>query len=109
MIALEAHRFGVEKLPQQILASIKERSILHEEFGMYWKDNIGGYYWYQAPIETQALLIEAFDEVNKDETAVEDMKVWLLKQKQTTDWKTTKATAEACYALLLKGNRIAYQ
>ena len=106
MIALEAHRFGVEKLPQQILASIKERSILHEEFGMYWKDNIGGYYWYQAPIETQALLIEAFDEVNKDETAVEDMKVWLLKQKQTTDWKTTKATAEACYALLLRGTEL---
>ena len=106
MIALESHRFDVEKLPQQILASIKERSILHEEFGMYWKDNIGGYYWYQAPIETQALLIEAFDEVNKDETAVEDMKVWLLKQKQTTDWKTTKATAEACYALLLKGTEL---
>ena len=106
MIALESHRFEVEKLPQQILASIKERSILHEEFGMYWKDNIGGYYWYQAPIETQALLIEAFDEVNKDETAVEDMKVWLLKQKQTTDWKTTKATAEACYALLLKGTEL---
>ena len=106
MIALEAHRFGIEKLPQQILASIKERSILHEELGMYWKDNIGGYYWYQAPIETQALLIEAFDEVNNDENAVEDMKVWLLKQKQTTDWKTTKATAEACYALLLKGTEL---
>jgi len=106
MIALEAHRFGIEKLPQQVLASIKERSILHEELGMYWKDNVGGYYWYQAPIETQALLIEAFDEVNNDETAVEDMKVWLLKQKQTTDWKTTKATAEACYALLLKGTEL---
>jgi hypothetical protein len=26
-----------------------------------------------------------------------------LKQKQTQDWKTTKATAEACYALLLQG------
>jgi uncharacterized protein YfaS (alpha-2-macroglobulin family) len=106
MIALEAHRFGIEKLPQQVLASIKERSILHEELGMYWKDNVGGYYWYQAPIETQALLIEAFDEVNNDETAVEDMKVWLLKQKQTTDWKTTKATAEACYALLLRGTEL---
>jgi uncharacterized protein YfaS (alpha-2-macroglobulin family) len=32
------------------------------------------------------------------------MKLWLLKQKQTTSWKTTKATAEACYALLLSGS-----
>jgi hypothetical protein len=30
-------------------------------------------------------------------------KVWLLKQKQTRDWKTTKATADAVYALLLRG------
>jgi uncharacterized protein YfaS (alpha-2-macroglobulin family) len=60
-------------------------------------------YWYQAPIETQALLIEAFDEVANDQASVEEMKLWLLKSKQTQDWKTTKATAEACYALLLRG------
>lgn len=104
MIALEAQRFEVKDLPTQIMASIKERAIVHEELGMYWKDNVWGYYWYEAPIETQALLIEAFDEVSKDATAVEEAKVWLLKQKQTTDWKTTKATTEAVYALLLRGS-----
>lgn len=103
MIALQAKRYEIEKLPEQIMASIKERAIIHDEMGMYWKDNVWGYYWYEAPIETQALLIEAFDEVTNDMTSVEEMKVWLLKQKQTTDWKTTKATAEACYALLLRG------
>lgn len=103
MIALQAKRYEVKELPEMIIASLKERAITHEELGMYWKDNVSGYYWYQAPIETQALLIEAFDEVTGDMRSVEDMKVWLLKQKQTTDWKTTKATAEACYALLLRG------
>ena len=44
-------------------------------------------------------MIEAFDEVANDKVAVEDCKVWLLKQKQTQDWKTTKATADAVYAL----------
>jgi hypothetical protein len=48
-------------------------------------------------------MIEAFDEVMNDAKAVEDCKVWLLKQKQTQDWKTTKATADAVYALLLRG------
>jgi hypothetical protein len=48
-------------------------------------------------------MIEAFDEVMNDARAVEDCKVWLLKQKQTQDWKTTKATADAVYALLLRG------
>lgn len=103
MLALEAKRFDVPALPQTIMASLKERAIVHEEMGMYWKENVSGYYWYQAPIETQAMLIEAFDEVTNDQDAVEELKVWLLKNKQTSDWKTTKATAEACYALLLRG------
>lgn len=103
MIALQAKRNDIETLPTKITKSLKERSIVHEELGMYWKENTSGYYWYQAPIETQAMMIEAFDEVANDQDAVEELKVWLLKQKQTTDWKTTKATAEACYALLLRG------
>jgi hypothetical protein len=49
-------------------------------------------------------MIEAFDEVMADAKTVEECKVWLLKQKQTQDWKTTKATADAVYALLLRGD-----
>jgi uncharacterized protein YfaS (alpha-2-macroglobulin family) len=103
MIALALHRYDDKETPKDIIASLKEFSLYSEEMGMYWKDNYAGYYWYQAPIETQALLIEAFDEAGNDKKSVENMKVWLLKQKQTQDWKTTKATVEACYALLLKG------
>lgn len=71
--------------------------------GMYWKEFNAGYYWYQAPVEAQALMIEVFNDIAKDEKAVSDLKTWLLKQKQTQNWKTTIATAEACYALLLQG------
>ena len=106
MIALQAHRSGDSELSNMVMVSLKERAIEHEELGTYWKDNTVGYYWYQAPIETQALMIEAFDEITSDLRMVEDLKVWLLKQKQTTDWKTTKATAEACYALLLRGTEL---
>ncbi len=103
MISLALHRFKDEKIPKMIINSLREHSIEDEELGMYWKDNVAGYYWYQAPIETQAILIEAFDEVADDQKSVESMKVWLLKNKQTSDWKTTKATVEAVYALLLRG------
>jgi hypothetical protein len=30
---------------------------------MYWIANKAGWYWYQAPIETQALLIEALQKL----------------------------------------------
>ncbi|MBN4062165.1 hypothetical protein JYU20_03095, partial [Bacteroidales bacterium AH-315-I05] len=102
MIALGLHRYDEKTVPADIMKSLKENAIFNEEMGMYWKENYG-YYWYQAPIESQALMVEAFDEVANDQNSVNELKVWLLKQKQTTDWKTTKATAEACYALLLKG------
>ncbi|NPA45215.1 MAG: hypothetical protein GXO49_06765, partial [Chlorobi bacterium] len=103
MIALSLHRNGETKVPADIIKSLKEKSIDHKEMGMYWKDNVAGWYWYQAPIEQQALMIEAFDEVANDQKSVNDMKIWLLKQKQTQDWKTTKATTEAVYALLMRG------
>lgn len=103
MIALALHRWENRETPADIIKSLKEHALHSEEMGMYWRENTSGYYWYQAPVETQALLIELFEEVAKDPQSVDDMKVWLLKQKQTQDWKTTKATAEACYALLLRG------
>jgi hypothetical protein len=104
MIALALKRMNMPEVPGKIINSLKETALHSDEMGMYWRDMEGGYYWYQAPIETQSLLIECFDEVANDQNSVEELKIWLLKQKQTQDWKTTKATAEACYALLLKGS-----
>ena len=52
------------------------------------------------------LLIEAYEEITADTKLVDEMKIWLLKQKQTQDWKTGRATAEACYALLLRGTNL---
>lgn len=103
MIALALSRFGDYQTPKSIIKSLSEYAIHNEELGMYWKENVAGYFWYQAPIETQALMIELYSEVALDSIAVNEMKVWLLKNKQTNDWKTTKATAEAVYALLLQG------
>lgn len=105
-LALALKRFGDKETPAGIMASIKERSVSNEEMGMFWRDLELQYFWFRAPIETQAVMIEAFDEVVNDTQAVEDCKVWLLKQKQTQDWKTTKATADAVYALLLRGSNL---
>jgi uncharacterized protein YfaS (alpha-2-macroglobulin family) len=102
-LALALKRFGDRPTAQDIMKSIKEYSVTNEELGMFWRDTELSFYWYRAPIETQALMIEAFDEVMNDDDAVEECKVWLLKQKQTQDWKTTKATADAVYALMLRG------
>ncbi|MEO6071441.1 MAG: alpha-2-macroglobulin family protein [Chitinophagaceae bacterium] len=105
MTALVMYRTGDVATAKAIVKSLKETAILDKEQGMYWKDNSFGrsWYWYEAPIETQALLIETFSEITQDASAISDMQTWLLKNKQTNNWQTTKATAEACYALLLQG------
>ena len=106
--ALGLLRFGDKATPAAIVKSLTENAVNTEEMGMCWRQKTG-YFWYQAPIETQAIIIEAFREVANDMKAVDDCQVWLLKQKQTQGWKTTKSTADAVYALLLGGdaNRLA--
>ena len=103
MLCLALDRFGDKQTPPAMIKSFTEKSLHSEEFGMYWKQE-RSWWWYHAPIETQALMIEVYDEVAKNTKAVEDLKVWLLKQKQTQDWKTTRATSEACFALLRRGS-----
>ena len=105
-LAIALKRFGDLDSAKGIMQSIHERSVNDSELGRYWRDTELSWWWYRAPIETQAMMIEAFDEVMNDQEAVEDCKVWLLKQKQTRDWKTTKATADAAYALLLRGSNM---
>jgi uncharacterized protein YfaS (alpha-2-macroglobulin family) len=103
MLALTLNRFGRTKEASKIVHAINERSVESYEMGKYWKDNVSGWYWYQAPIETQTMLIEAYDEITKDEISVEAMKVWLIKNKQNNRWSSTKATTEAVYALFSLG------
>ncbi|MBU6173699.1 MAG: alpha-2-macroglobulin family protein [Planctomycetes bacterium] len=102
-IALGLHRMKDERTPDAIVKSLLEYATSNEEMGMFWNDGGQAWWWYHAPIETQAMMIEVFDEVAQNQRVVEDCKVWLLKQKQTQNWKTTKSTADAVYALLLRG------
>lgn len=111
LMALVVDRMDDKTMSAKILKSLRETSITSEELGMYWKSNTSSWHWYQAPIETQALLIEAFSEAGtviqseeKNLETIDNLKIWLLKNKQTNQWKTTKATTEAVYALLLQGS-----
>ncbi|MBV7532703.1 alpha-2-macroglobulin [Chitinophaga sp. sic0106] len=104
MTALLFHRLNDKVTATAIVKSLKENAIVSPEMGMYWKANTGGYFWSQAPVETQAMLIDAFTTVTGDKQSAAQMKTWLLKNKQTNNWNTTKATADGCYAMLIGGD-----
>ena len=103
MIALTLNKFGHRNKSEAIIRSLKERSLYNKEMGMYWRMD-AGWNWYQAPVETQAMMIETMVELDNNPTIIEQLKIWLLKQKQTQHWKTSSATAEAVFALLMYGN-----
>ncbi|MFT4022173.1 MAG: alpha-2-macroglobulin family protein [Flavihumibacter sp.] len=103
MIATMLFRTGDKVTAAKVLQSLAETAVQSEELGMYWKDNSPAYYWQQAPVETQALMIEAFQTIKPGGKEVAALKTWLLKNKQASHWPSTKATADACYALLLQG------
>lgn len=104
LIALGFYRMTPNNLlSKDILASLRQRTIMNEELGRYWKIT-PGFYWYEAPVELQSLMIELYQDMKIPQPEIDELRVWLLKQKQTTRWKSTKATSAAIYALLIHPN-----
>ena len=98
------HRHN-NSLEQNILKSFKEKAVKSDKKGMYWNEG-SGYHWYEMPIERHVMIMEFFNEADTDSKAMDEMKVWLLTNKQVNNWKTGKATASAVHGLLMsKGNR----
>ena len=109
-VAIALARSGDRETARSIIDSLKQRSTgldSQEENwqGMWWRDPHPGWWnWAHAPIETQAVMIEAFDEVAGDRQSVEALKAWLLAQKRTSRWPGNRATADAVGVLLGRGD-----
>lgn len=103
-IATMLYRFGYKEIAKKMISNIKNRAVTTEESGMYWTENIDGWYWHQSKVATQAILIGAFAEITPaDVKSVEEMKVWLIKNKQIDSWDNTRSTTEAVFALMNYG------
>ncbi|MBQ6310932.1 MAG: alpha-2-macroglobulin [Bacteroidales bacterium] len=88
----------------EYMQSIREHLTSSEEMGMYFAFNENPYRWGSMNVNAQVAAIEAFDQVAGDMKTVEEMKIWLLKQKQTQMWGTSVLTADAIFALLARGD-----
>ncbi|MBK8506613.1 MAG: hypothetical protein IPL46_33120 [Saprospiraceae bacterium] len=84
---------------KKIIASLRERMISKPDLGAYWKES-NGFAWWDMPVATQSKMIEVFSEEG-DNATVNELKRWLLSQKRTNHWSTTKATSEAVRSLTL--------
>jgi uncharacterized protein YfaS (alpha-2-macroglobulin family) len=104
MAALTLYRNGDTQLAKQIVNSLREYSSVTNEMGMYWANNRAGYFWNESAITTHTTLMEALVTIDPKTEETDEMRIWLLKQKQTQRWESVPATVDAIYAILLKGS-----
>ncbi|MEZ4912044.1 MAG: MG2 domain-containing protein [Saprospiraceae bacterium] len=89
---------------KKIVASLTEKAVSNPELGTYWNEG-NGFNWSQLPIERHARIMELFIVTQSNLREIDKMKIWLLKNKQTNIWHTSKSTVSAIYALLIQGEQ----
>ncbi|MCD7898501.1 MAG: MG2 domain-containing protein [Bacteroides sp.] len=104
--AIVLNKAGKTADAQAFIASMKEHAVQTDELGMHFAFNENPYSWMNLKVPVHVAVMEAMDEVTKDKKVVEEMKLWLLKQKQTQQWDSPVSTVNAIYALLHRGNNL---
>ena len=99
--AMLLYRSGDVKTAELIIQSFKECAQKDDEIGMYWPKH---YFSFISHIATHAEIMSAFAEIDQDQEMLDQLRVWLLTQKRTNLWENSASTAEAIYALLLRGS-----
>lgn len=104
--AIVLDKAGHKKEAQEFVASLKEHLTKTDEQGMFFAFNANPYAWGGMQMQAHVDVMEALELIGGNNDTVEEMKLWLLKQKQTQQWDSPVATADAVYALLMKGTNL---
>ncbi|MBO4849768.1 MAG: alpha-2-macroglobulin [Prevotella sp.] len=96
--------FNKQEKARQYMRSLDEYSIATEEMGRYYDTRKAYYSWCSYNIPTEVAAIEAFKQLQPDNTTtIDEMRRWLLQQKRAQMWNTPINSVDAIYAFL-QGN-----
>lgn len=104
LISILMSRKDKSAVVESILKSFREHAVRSEEMGMHWVNNRARVFMSQSAVSVHTFIMDAFRMGGAETREMDEMKRWLLKQKQTQLWETTHATADAVYALLSTGS-----
>ena len=104
LIAIFLQRVGKEDIVQKIVNSYRQHATISKEMGMYWPNNKAHVFMSLSAISVHTFIMDAFRASGAHADEMDQMKRWLLKQKQTQMWESTHATTDAVYALLSTGS-----
>lgn len=99
---------GKKNEAKVLLQSVMEYMVSNEEMGSYFDTYKAGYSWCNYRIPAHVSAMEAIMRLGENKEALlDDMRLWLLKQKQVQVWDTPVSSVNAIYAFLADGgNRL---
>ena len=101
--AIIQQKAGKAKSSQDFINSLKEHMVDEDEMGAHFAFLDKPYNWTMIPVPQHVATMEALQYVGGNDELIEEMKMWLLKQKQTRGWNSSICTVDAIYALLCRG------
>jgi len=102
--ALLMNDYGLNDVSDKLLNYLKETSVDSKTQGVYWKQNLDGWGWFSSKVVNHAGALEAFNTLKpNDQKFIEDMKIWLITQKEVNSWGSSRGTSEVIFTILNSG------
>ncbi|KQS92116.1 alpha-2-macroglobulin family protein [Chryseobacterium sp. Leaf394] len=102
--ALLMNDYGLKDVSEKLLTYLKETSVDSKNQGVYWKQNLDDWGWFNSKVVNHAGALEAFNKLKpNDQKFIEDMKIWLITQKEVNSWGSSRGTAEVIFTILNSG------
>lgn len=101
--ALLFDTYNLKDVSKKLMNYLKETSVQSETQGVYWKQNLNDWGWYSSKTVNHTGALEAFNKLTNDLNFIEEMKIWLITQKEVSNWNTSRSTAEVIYTILNSG------
>lgn len=102
-VQVMAH-YGKKAEAELLLKSLLEHTVTKDSMGRWFDTPRAEWSWRSYRIPTQCMAIEALHTLGH-EMAADEMRLWLLQAKRTQMWETSRASADAVYALLATGGK----
>ncbi|MGR3856902.1 alpha-2-macroglobulin family protein [Chryseobacterium indologenes] len=102
--ALLMNDYGLKEVSDKLMTYLKETSTDTKTQGVYWKQNLNDWGWFGSKVVNHAGAVEAFNKLKaNDQSFIEDMKIWLVTQKEVNSWGSSRGTAEVIFTILNSG------
>ncbi|AZA84302.1 hypothetical protein C1637_05525 [Chryseobacterium lactis] len=102
--ALLMNDYGLKDVSDKLMTYLKETSTDTKTQGVYWKQNLNDWGWFGSKVVNHAGALEAFNKLkSNDQNFIEDMKIWLVTQKEVNSWGSSRGTSEVIFTILNSG------